>query len=214
VTALVRLALDQAKAGRAPDSYAAFARAFELAKRHVDATHGKAAAVRSLAYAHLYAGRTYAKNGDSAAARVQFDEMLAWAEKLPHDDERHDMYLEEGQEAIAALELGGHSGISVSLAPWTGSDLPGSIPNTFKYRLVLAGGAGTNVKLRASGVPKSWVASFCSDKVCAPTQVGVAIPESGVKVVEFQLVPPGTERAAPKVLVTGSDGRTEATAST
>jgi len=214
VTALVRLALDQAKAGRATDAYASFARAVALAKRHVDTSHGKAAAVRSLAYAHLYAGRTYAKNGDSAAARAQFDEMLAWSEKLPRDDERHDMYLEEGQEAIAALELGTRSGISVSLAPWTGSDLPGSIPNTFKYRLVLAGGAGTSVTLRARGVPKMWVASFCSDKICAPMQVGVAIPESGVKVVEFQLVPPGNERAAPKVLVTGSDGRTETSAST
>jgi tetratricopeptide (TPR) repeat protein len=214
VTALVRLALDQAKAGRAPDSYASFARAVALAKRHVDVSHGKAAAVRSLAYAHLYAGRTYAKNGDSAAARAQFDEMLAWSEKLPRDDERHDMYLEEGQEAIAALELGTRSGISVSLAPWTGSDLPGSIPNTFKYRLVLAGGAGTSVTLRARGVPKTWVASFCSDKICAPMQVGVAIPESGVKVVEFQLVPPGNERSAPKVQVTGSDGRSEADAST
>jgi hypothetical protein len=94
----------------------------------------------------------------------------------------------------------------VSLVPWTGADLPGSIPNTIKYRLVVADVAGRSVTLRTSGVPKGWVASFCSDRVCAPFRVSVAIPESGVKVVEFQLVPPAAKAPAPKVRVSGSDG--------
>ena len=212
VTALVSLAVDRAKAGHAAESYATFAQAIALAKTHVDASHGKASDVRSLAYAHLYAGRTYAKNGDAARARDQFSQMLAWAQKLPTGDERHDMYLEEGQEAIAALGLASSTGLSVSLAPWIGADLPGSIPNTIKYRLVLAGSPGKNVTLRASGVPKSWVASFCSDKVCAPTRVALAIPQSGVKIVEFQLVPPGPKADAPKVRVTGNDGTSQAVA--
>ncbi len=45
------------------------------------------------------------------------------------------------------------------------------------------------VALAASGLPKRWIASFCSDRQCAPFRTTVAIPESGVKVVEFQLVP-------------------------
>jgi peroxiredoxin len=209
VTALVGLALDQARAGHAADAYATFAKATALGKQHVDASSGKASDVRALAYAHLYAGRTYAKNGDSAHAREEFAQMLAWTQKLPRNDIRHDMYLEEGQEAIAALGLS-TSGLSVSLAPWIGADLPGSIPNTIKYRLVLAGPAGKNVTLRASEVPKTWVASFCSDKVCAPMRVAVAIPQSGVKIVEFQLIPPGPKEAtAPKIRVTGTDGSSE-----
>jgi peroxiredoxin len=210
VTALVGLALDEARAGDAADAYATFAKATALGKQHVDASSGKASDVRALAWAHLYAGRTYAKNGDSAHARDEFAQMLAWTQRLPQDDIRHDMYLEEGQEAIAALGLSTSSGLSVSLAPWIGADLPGSIPNTIKYRLVLAGPAGKNVTLRASEVPKTWVASFCSDKVCAPMRVAVAIPQSGVKIVEFQLIPPGPKEAtAPKIRVTGTDGSSE-----
>jgi thiol-disulfide isomerase/thioredoxin len=211
---LVDLALEQAKAGHASDAYATFARAVEVAKRHVDASHAKASDVRRLAWVHLYYGRTYAKNGDAPNARAQFDEMLAWTQKLPQKDERHDMYLEEGQEAIAAIELATPHGISVSLAPWVGAELPGSVPNTIKYRLVLAGTAGRNVTLDASGLPKEWVASFCSDKVCAPMHVAVVIPPSGVKIVEFQLIPPSGMPAAPKVRVTGRDGSAEATATT
>jgi hypothetical protein len=125
------------------------------------------------------------------------------------------MYLEESQEAIVALGLGAPSGgATVSLAPWTGPEAPGSIPNTIKYRLVVADAAGRDVSLVASDVPKGWVASFCSDRVCAPFKVKVAIPESGVKVVEFQLVPPTGKPRAPKVRVTGTDGEHESSATT
>ena len=213
-TALVDLARAQAKAGRSADADATFAKALALAKAHVDAHANDTAAIRTLAYVHLYAGRTAAAAGDSARARAEFSELMTWAAKLPPNDERHDMYLEEGQEAMVALGLGMKSGLSVSLAPWTGAELPGSIPGTIKYRLVVAGGGRANVTLRASNVPKSWVASFCSDKVCAPGRVNLALPDSGVKVVEFQLVPPGGRAMAPKVRVTGNDGHSQATATT
>jgi peroxiredoxin len=214
VTPLVVLGLDQAKSEENADAYATFARAIDLGKHNVAASHEKPSEVRSLAYAYLYAGRTFAKAGEIARARDDFSQLLYWTQKLPADDERHDMYLEEGQEAIAALGLGAPSGLTVSLAPWIGADLPGSIPNTIKYRLVLAGVAGKNVTLKAMDVPKDWVASFCSDKVCAPFRVGVAIPPSGVKIVEFQLVPPGAKYSAPRVRVTGTDGKSEAFATT
>jgi hypothetical protein len=45
-------------------------------------------------------------------------------------------------------------------------------------------------------------------------RVALAIPSSGVKIVEFQLIPPGAKQSAPRVRVTGSDGTTEAAAST
>lgn len=213
-TALVDLARAQAAADKAADSNATFGKAFAIARQHVAANPNDAAALRTLGYVHLYAGRTAAAAGNATRARAEFDDLVALAAKLPSNDERHDMYLEEGQEAIVALGLQAKSGISVSLAPWTGADLPGSIPNTLKYRLVVAGGGRANVTLRASNVPKAWVASFCSDKVCAPGRVSLSLPDSGVKVVEFQLVPPGAHTAAPKVRVTGTDGRSQATATT
>jgi peroxiredoxin len=212
---LVDLALAQAKAGHNDDSYATFDKAIGLAKAQLDASPAKASAIRTLAWANLYAGRTYAKNGDPKSARMHFDATLALAEKLPPGDSRHDMYLEEAQEATVALGLAAPSdGPAVSLAPWTGADLPGSVPNTIKFRLIVAGVAGHNVALQTSDVPKGWVASFCTDKICAPFKVDVSIPDSGVKVVEFQLVPPQGKAATPRVRVTGTDGRHESTATT
>jgi len=212
---LVGLARAQARAGHLSDSVATFANAVTVAKKNVAANPGKPKYVRMLAWTHLYYGRIYATAGDTAHARAEFDQTLAYAEQLPRTDERHDMYLEEGQEAIVALDLGTPAAAtSVSLVPWTGADLPGSIPNTIKYRLVVADVAGRNVALKAVGVPKGWVASFCSDRVCAPFRVSVTVPSSGVKVVEFQLVPPGARSAAPKVRVTGTDGQHESTATT
>jgi tetratricopeptide (TPR) repeat protein len=213
-TALVDLARAQAKDGHAALAYGTFAKAVALAKRHVDASPRKASAVRTIAWVHLYAGRTYAANGEPGHARDQFERMLAWTKRLPPNDERHDMYLEEGQEAIAALALGSRAGFSVSLAPWTGAELPGSIPHTLKYRLIVAGRPGRNVRLAASRVPRYWVASFCSDRVCAPGRVGISLPQSGVKIVEFQLVPPHGSALAPKVRVTGTDGTSQASGTT
>jgi peroxiredoxin len=212
---LVDLARALAKDGKPAGAVTTFEKAFEVGRRNVDAHPGKAKDLRLLAWAHLYAGRNFASAGDAARARAEFDQTIALTEKLPADDIRHDMYLEESQEAIVALGLGAPSGgATVSLAPWTGPEAPGSIPNTIKYRLVVADAAGRDVSLVASDVPKGWVASFCSDRVCAPFKVKVAIPESGVKVVEFQLVPPTGKPRAPKVRVTGTDGEHESSATT
>ncbi len=214
VGALVDLALAEAKADRKEDANATFAAAIAAAEKKLAAAPHEPRNLRMLAYAHLYAGRAAAEDGDAREARVQFDETSRLAAKLPKNDARHDMYLEEAQEAIVALGLAGHGGFSVSLAPWTGPDLPGSIPNTIKFRLAVAGNAGRNISLVASDVPKNWVASFCSDSTCAPFRTTIGLPPSGVKVVEFQLVPPGSASAAPKVRVLGNDGKTEASATT
>jgi len=215
VTAFVDLARAQARGGHQSDAVATFAKAVEVGKTNVAANPGKTKPLRLLAWVHLYDGRNLTQAGDAAGARAQFDQTVALATQLPASDERHDMYIEEGQEAIVALDLGAPAtATSVSLVPWTGADLPGSIPNTIKYRLVVADVAGRNVALKATNVPKGWVASFCSDRVCAPFRVSIAIPPSGVKVVEFQLVPPGAKRPAPRVRVTGTDGEHESSATT
>jgi peroxiredoxin/Flp pilus assembly protein TadD len=212
---LVDLARAQAKAGDKSRAATTFAQAIALAEKNAAAHPGKPKPLRLLAYSHLYAGRFEAANGDAAHARVAYEHALAAAERLPTNDLRHDMYVEESQEAEVALGLTGSKiGSSVSLAPWTGADLPGSVPNTIKYRLVVAGAPGHNVSLKANDVPNRWIASFCSDRVCAPFRVSVVIPENGVKVVEFQLVPPGAHTPAPRVRVTGTDGGREFSATT
>jgi peroxiredoxin len=214
-SALVELARAQVSAGTTADAYVTFAKAVALAESNLAGKPRDAKRLRALAYAHLYFGRAYAKAGDATDARAQFAQTLTVASKLPPHDVRHDMYIEESQEAIVALRLGdGRGAAAVTLAPWTGPELPGSIPNTIKYRLIVAGNAGKTIALRASDVPKGWVASFCSDRVCAPFRVEVAIPENGVKIVEFQLVPPSATTISPKVRVIGSGDGFESTATT
>jgi peroxiredoxin/tetratricopeptide (TPR) repeat protein len=206
VSSLVDLGLAYAKAKRFSDAYIAFDKATALGLQQVKAKPGNAAAIRRLAWTYLYEGRTYAKGGDKAKARVAFDNLLAWTAKLPAKDDRHDMYTEEGQEAIVALGLENPGQTAVSLAPWTGAELPGSIPNTIKYRLVVEGAAGKTLALHTADVPKGWVASFCSDKVCSPFKLSLVLPQSGVKVIEFQLVPPSAGAKAGKVSVIATDG--------
>jgi hypothetical protein len=45
------------------------------------------------------------------------------------------------------------------------------------------------VTLHATGLPKHWVASFCTNQVCSPFTVESTIPASGVLVIEFQVIP-------------------------
>jgi peroxiredoxin len=214
VDALLDLETAQAAGGKFADAAATGVKATQLAMQQLAAKPGDAR-VRKVAATHLVAGRAYAKAGDSAKARDEFAQLIAWTLKLPKTDARYAMYLEEAQEAQVALDLGStHTTTRVSLTPWTGADLPGSVASTLKYRLVVAGAAGKSVDLHAAGVPKGWVASFCTDRVCAPFKVSVALPPSGVKVIEFQLVPPDGNPPAPKVRVVGTDGASETTATT
>lgn len=193
----------------------AMASAVAVAQAQVEKKPHDPKAIRTLAWTHLYSGRTFAKAGDRAAAHRQFAQLMAWTLKLPKNDERYAMYLEEGQEADIALALGNGGKTSVSLAPWTGADLPGSIASTMKYRLVVGGSPNKNVTLRATNLAKGWIASFCSDRVCAPLRTVVTIPASGVKVVEFQLIQNDAKASKhTHVNVEASDGTTKANAST
>lgn len=201
---LVSLGVSAGDAKRFDDGAVAFSQAIGTARAAVNAKPGNAKAIRKLAWAYLYQGRMYAKEGEIAKARASFAQTTAWTSKLPKSDSRYEMYLEEAQEATVALDAAHPQGkTALSLAPWTGPDLPGSVSSTYKYRLVVAGTPGKTVALEATGLPKRWVASFCSDRQCAPFRTTVALPESGVKVIEFQVIPQSSVTAAPAVRVRG-----------
>jgi peroxiredoxin len=204
VDAYVSLGDTAGKAGRFADGAVAFAQAIGRARAAVNAKPGDAKAVRKLAWAYLYEGRLFAREGATAKARAAFAQTAAWTAKLPKTDNRYAMYLEEAQEATVALDTARPEGkTAISLAPWTGPDLPGSVSSTYKYRLVVAGRPGRSIALSAAGLPKRWIASFCSDRQCAPFRTTVALPESGVKVVEFQVIPQSAAAARPLIRVEG-----------
>ena len=215
VEPLVDLGIALGHAGRFGDAYATFDTATTIGTEKLEANPKNAKTLRTLAWAYLYEGRTHAKGGDVAKARLAYARSLSLATKLPANDERHDMYLEENQEALVALDLGGPPGAtSLTLVPWTGPALPGSVPHTIKYRLTVAGAAGRMVALQTAGVPSGWIASFCTDKICSPSRVSVGIPPSGVKVIEFQLVPPNARATHASVRILTTAGGKTASAST
>jgi len=204
VDAFVSLGVSAGDAKRFNDASVAFAQAIGRARAAVAAKPKDAKAIRKLAWAYLYEGRVYVKAGDTEKARGAFAQTTAWTSKLPKTDARYAMYLEEAQEATVALDTAHLAGkTALSLAPWTGPDLPGSVTSTFKYRLVVAGTPGKTVALAAAGLPKRWVASFCSDRVCMPFRTIVALPASGVKVIEFQVIPQTVVPGSPTIRVDG-----------
>ena len=200
--------------GKASDFVRAYA-AFDRAIAITDGLPPSPSRDRLVTWVHLYFGRVASSNHDVGKARTEFAQTADRAQHLASSAARA-LYTEEAQEATVALDLGERAAsASVSLAPWTGADLPGSIPSTLKYRLVATGPAGKTMTLRASGLPKGWVASFCTDRVCAPNRVVFAVPASGVKVIEFQVVPDGPRPAVnPTVTIDANAGTTYARTAT
>jgi thiol-disulfide isomerase/thioredoxin len=198
----VGIAQEDELAGRSADAGVAFARAIALARAAVSEKPADAHAIRVLAWCYLKEGQVFA-DADPVRARPAFAHAAEWAAKLPPTDARYAMYSEEAQEGAAALDAHPGGATAISLAPWTGPDLPGSIESTAKYRLVVSGTPGKIVALDTSGLPTHWVASFCSDGSCAPFRREVTLPASGVAVLEFQVIPESKVAVPPTVVVAG-----------
>jgi len=195
------IALTRAEAARGHRALAfnALDRAVAAAKAAHDFAH--------LAWVHLYGGRSAVMLGDRVRARSEFTLAESAAERINPHDVRRVMYLEQSQEATVALDLSdSHVGTALSLAPWTGPDLPGSVASTIKYRLAVSGTAGNRIALTATGLPKGWVGSFCSDRLCSPFATTIAVPASGIKLIEFQVVPPDASRRTVHVRIHAASG--------
>lgn len=78
--------------------------------------------------------------------------------------------------------------ITLALGPWRGPSLPTTSPAAEKYKLTVRGPADDRVTLRADGLPKGWVASFCTDTVCSPFRYTMELNDRGTGVIEFQAI--------------------------
>jgi peroxiredoxin len=177
--AYVALGRAEAKSGDVAAAEQAFERAQQLALP----------IPRVLAWTNLYYGRMETDAGNRAKARAAFERAATAAAQIPAADARHDWYIEQAQEGEVALDVSRGHGAALSLAPWTGPDLPGSVASTVKYRLVITDAPGARLDLSAGGLPQRWIGSFCTDRVCAPFHTSIVVPADGVKIVEFQVVP-------------------------
>jgi thiol-disulfide isomerase/thioredoxin len=193
--AYVSLGRVQAKAGNVAAAEQSFDKALTLATKPAQ-----------LAWTNLYYGRMETTAGSRDKARVAFARASHAAQQIAANDPRRAWYVEQAQEGTVALDVASGGKAALSLAPWTGADLPGAIASTFKYRLVVTGAPGAKIALAASGLPQRWIGSFCTDRVCAPFRTSVVMPADGVKIVEFQVVPT-TERKGPvNVRIDASSG--------
>jgi peroxiredoxin/Flp pilus assembly protein TadD len=204
-SAYVSLGRALAKAGDIKSAEAAFDRAQALA----------ATDPARLAWTNLYYGRMEAGAGNRDKARAAFVRASVAAQKIPKLDPRAEWYVEQAQEGTVALDVARGAQPALSLAPWTGPDLPGSVTSTIKYRLVVTGAPGTVLELASTGLPAHWIGSFCTDRVCAPFRTSVRVPAAGVKVVEFQVVPTSAHDGPVNVRIDArSHGRSVATVGT
>ena len=204
-SAFVTLGRAQAKTGDITKAEQSFDRALTLAADNP---------VRR-AWTNLYYGRMETAAGRRGPARAAFARAAAAATQIPPGDAHRAWYAEQAQEGAVALDVAPGARPALSLAPWTGPDLPGSIASTAKYRLVVTGRAGSTLRLTASGLPQRWIGSFCTDRVCAPFHTSVVLPAGGVKIVEFQVVPTTEHKGPVNVRIDArSGGRPVATVGT
>lgn len=85
--------------------------------------------------------------------------------------------------------------VTLTLYPWHGPSLRTANPAAEKYKLTVRGPSEALVHLRADGLPRGWVASFCTEKLCSPFRYDMQLNDRGTGVIEFQAI--RTDDAAP-----------------
>jgi thiol-disulfide isomerase/thioredoxin/tetratricopeptide (TPR) repeat protein len=169
-------------------------------------------AIADVADTSLDLANVYVSLGDVAGTRSTFAQADAYGNRLDPKGRYVDLkrnVKERTQEGLIAVALAGGNGRPMlSVAPWSGPDLPGSLASTLKYRLIVASAGDAAVTLHAAGLARDWVASFCADGLCSPQQVSFHAPASGVKTYEFQLVPPAPGARPGTVSISAAGGNT------
>ena len=98
--------------------------------------------------------------------------------------------------------------ITLLAGPWKGPSLPTVTPGAQKYKLTVRGPADKNVDLRAAGLPKGWIGSFCTERACSPFHYTLELDDRGRGEIEFAAI--RTDETAPghvHVTIT-ADGKT------
>ncbi len=208
-----QLALHEQRNGDFADAAPAYEKTLALliaAVPHATTADARADAIASVADTSLDLANVYVALGDVAGTTRAFATANAYGDRLDPHGPYAGLYRnvhERTQEGLVAVHMAhGTTKTALSIAPWTGPDLPGSIASTLKYRLIVAKAPNVKIDLRALDLPKGWIASFCADGLCSPNRVSFTLPESGVKTYEFQLVPAGSSRKPGNVRIASADG--------
>lgn len=99
-------------------------------------------------------------------------------------------------------------GLVLALSPYSGPPINGSISDSAKFSVAIRGNAGQVVVVRAVDLPKGYIASFCTARVCAPFRVTFALPKSGRERIELQLIENEAGATKPTTVSVRADGAT------
>ena len=205
------LGLAYQRIGKFHDAVAPYERSLALLRAAVRTTPTQDA-IADVADTSLDLADVYVSLGDASGAQRTFAQANAYGDRLTPGGTYKRLKrnvkerTQEGMVAVALANAGSAGKPVVSIAPWSGPDLPGSVASTLKYRLIVAAPANTPVTLRATGLRTDWVASFCTDGLCSPQTVSFASPVGGLKTYEFQLVPPQSGAKPGKVAIAVAGG--------
>ena len=201
------------RAKKFADAAPAYERALGLMRKAVASakTPGdRVDAIANVADESLDLADVYVALGDVAGAARTFAQAGAYGDRLDPKGPYAELYRnvrERTQEGLVAVRIARPSGkTALSIVPWTGPDLPGSVASTLKYRLIVANAPDVKIDLDTLGLQPGWIASFCADGLCSPNRVSIALPQSGIKTYEFQLIPPGARARPGAVRIRSSDG--------
>lgn len=105
--------------------------------------------------------------------------------------------------------------VSVLLSPWKGPSLPTAPTGNYEtsFAMNVRGVPHGRVALRADGVAKGWVASFCTPRLCSPFRSVVMLDAKGTARLEFSLIRTDPKAVAHTRALIRSGNQTLATAS-
>jgi len=102
--------------------------------------------------------------------------------------------------------------VLLTLSPWKGPVLRTATVQAAQFQLAVRGPAHARVNLDATGLPKGWIASFCTPHVCAPFHYALQLDGKGTGTLEFQAVRVDDNAPArARVTVTANNGPSVAT---
>ena len=196
---LLELALAYAKRGDYGRSLPAFDRATAAAT---------VAPLQVQANVHSYYGRTLVKARRPDAARAEFAKVIAVSAAHAQD-----------RRTICALHRdrsrGDHRpvrtiGCDGGFAGTVDGCRSSSEFNRFVQISARRFGKERPPNCAAHGAfAQSLIASFCTSRICAPFKTTITLPDSGVDVIEFQLIAPDEKTKPPAVPATVISGRRE-----
>jgi hypothetical protein len=94
----------------------------------------------------------------------------------------------------------------IGIGPFAGPIPPGSVPGSARFAVHVSGRSGQIVRLRATGVPGGYLASFCTHRVCALSRATFTLPKSGRESLELQLIENRQGARKPVIVTVAADG--------